>query len=99
VPDQAVIPDADSEAIDEDLDSWVACFDEEQIDEMGSKPWLQWKEAAGKQFRKAYDVTGRSSVFEKRAEKSRREQLMSPSKDLYEYFGTKGGLIVIHGLE
>jgi hypothetical protein len=92
VPDQAVIPDADFEAIDEDLDSWVACFDEEQIDEMWSKPWLQWKKGAGKQFRKAYDGTGRSSVFAKRAEKRRREQLMSQSKDLYEYLGNNNSL-------
>ena len=77
----------ESEAIDENLDSWVECFDETQIDNICAKSWLQWNEGAGKQFRKVYDGTGRSSKFAKRAEKNRREHLMSQSRNLHSYFG------------
>lgn len=79
--------DDEFEAIDENLDSWVECFDETQIDDICAKSWLQWKEGAGKQFRKVYDGTGRSSQFAKRAEKKRRENVMSQSRNLHSYFG------------
>ena len=84
--------DDEFEAIDENLDSWVECFDENQIDELCSKFWLLWNEGAGKQFRKAYDGTGRSSMFAKRAEKRRREQLMSQSRNLHSYFSSTSSL-------
>ena len=78
--------DAEDEAIDENLNSWVGFFHENHIDELSSEAWLQWKEGAGTQFRKAYDGTGRSSMFSKRAEKRRREQLMSQSRKIHSYF-------------
>jgi hypothetical protein len=82
----------DFQTVDEDLDTWVESFDENQIDELCTKSWLLWKEGAGKQFRKVYDGTGRSSMFAKRAEKKRREQLMSNSLKLQTYFGSTRSL-------
>lgn len=78
---------------DTGLDVWVQQFSDEQIDDISNRCWLQWKNGAGSQLRKAHNGTGRSTFFARQAEKRRMVESMSGCKNLLHYFSSKSAIV------
>ena len=73
---------------DNDLDGWVHKISDNQLEEISAQCWLQWKQGAGSQLRKAQNGTGRSTFFAKQAEKKRMVESMSGCKNILHYFAS-----------
>jgi hypothetical protein len=53
-------------------DSWIFDIEEEDLNSISEKPWLEWKDGAELHSRKPHNGYGRSSSFAKQAERRRR---------------------------
>ena len=69
-------------------DDRIMFISDEEVETLLSK--LQWKEGAGAHLRKAYNGTGRSTMFARKAIMKKREQTMKGCRSLTSYFAKQG---------
>ena len=60
----------------------VGAMSDNELDDLSTQSWLQWKDGAGSLLRKAHNATGRSTFFAKQREKRRMVEFFSGCKNI-----------------
>ena len=78
--------ESDTNETIEGPDSWIFDIEDNDLNAISGKPWLEWKDNAGLHIRKPYNGYGRSSKYAKQAEKRRRVASAAGCRSIQSYF-------------